>query len=457
MAVIAEAGITKLSWKERIGYGAGDFAHNLVFHSILTYLTYFYTDVAGISASAVGIIYIATRVWDGVNDPVMGFIADHTRSRWGRFRPWLLFGAVPLAILLVLAFSSFDLPRHLAVAYAAVTYLLLGMVYTMVNIPYSSLTAVMTRDMQERTVLTSVRMLLSGAGMMTVIIATKPLVDLFPSEKIGYPAVMAFYGVVIVALNWYTFFSVKERVAPDAKPYPLLQSFRIIAHNAPLILLGLAAFAGLSALTIRNASIMYYFTYYLERDSLVPLFFTVTAVPAILSYIVSPWLSKKLGKKRTFILANAGGALSGFLLFFMTPENMAAIFVFSAFFNIFGAVTGVMTWAMLPDTVEYNQWKTGERADGAVYSVFSLSQKLAMAAGGGIIGLVLSLTGYVPRVSQTTEALAGIRGLFALAPALFSILAVVIILAYPITTSYYENIMKEISESIDNDNGDEDE
>lgn len=435
----------RLGWRERIGFGAGDFAHNLVFHSTLTYLTYFYTDVAGISAASVGIIFLVTRIWDGINDPIMGFIADHTRSRWGKFRPYLLFGAIPMAAILVATFWSPDASVTVKNTYAAASYVLLGMIYTMVNIPYSSLTAVMTLDTQERTVLTSVRMLMSGLGMMSVIIATKPLVDLFPSEKIGYPSVMAIYAIAIVLVNWYTFASVRERVVEVKKSYPVSRSFRMIGNNTPLLLLGFAAFAGLSALTVRNASIMYYFEYYLGKKDMVPVFFMVTSIPAVLAYLIAPWLSQKYGKKTTFIAANSGTFISGTILFFCTSDMIAAIFVLSTFFNFFGALVGVMTWSMLPDTVEYNQWKTGMRADGVVYSVFSLSQKMAMAAGGGLMGLALAVVGYVPKATQSPEALSGISALFALVPALFGLVSVLLILFYPITTEFYQKILREIA------------
>lgn len=434
----------RLSWPERIAFGAGDFAHNIVFHSILTYLTYFYTDVAGVPAAAVGMIYLATRIWDGVNDPVMGYIADHTHSRWGRFRPWLLFGAVPVAVLLVAAFTDPGFTGAGKVAWAGATYLLLGMAYTMVNIPYSSLTAVMTRDPDERTVLTSTRMFLAGAGMMGVIVATRPLVGLFPSERLGFPIVMAGYGVIIVALNWWTFAAVRERVTKPPQVYSLGASFRMIAGNRPLLILGVAGFAGLSALTVRNASILYYVTYYLGMDELVPLYLAATAIPAVAAYLFSPGLAERFGKKATFIGANLGGFVAGLVLFLLPADRVGAVFGVSAAFNVVGAVVGVMTWSMLPDTVEYNQWLTGLRADGAVYSVFSLTQKLAMAAGGGIIGGVLALSGYLPGDQQGEAAILGIRALFGLIPALFSLLAAGAVAWYPITRAYYRQILEGI-------------
>ncbi|MCY4565802.1 MAG: glycoside-pentoside-hexuronide (GPH):cation symporter, partial [Gammaproteobacteria bacterium] len=297
----------KLSNSERVGYGIADFGINLYFISAMTYLLYFYTDVFGLSAAAAAGVMGVARLVDAVTDPMMGGIAERTRSRWGRLRPYLLFGALPLAALAVLTFTVPVLDYLGKLWWAYITYTAFGIAYTVVSIPYSALTASLTSDHDERTVLSTIRMACAFGGGLVVSGITWDLVGWFDSEAEGYRWSMLLYAVAATALLWITFAMTRERIQPPPEQkLKIADSARAVFFNPPLIVVIVMFTGGMLSFTVRQAIAPYFFKYNLERPDLVGTWFQVTLSIMFLGLLVTPMLARRYGK--------AGGILIGALV-----------------------------------------------------------------------------------------------------------------------------------------------
>ena len=421
----------RLTSSERVGYGIADFGINLYFISTMTYLLYFYTDVFGLSAAAAAGVMGVARLVDAVTDPIMGGIAERTRSRWGRLRPYLLFGALPLAALGVLTFTVPGLDTLGKLWWAYITYTAFGIAYTVVSIPYSALTASLTSNHEERTVLSTIRMACAFGGGLVVSGITWDLVGWFDSEAEGYRWSMLLYALAATALLWVTFAMTRERIQPPAEQkLKLSDSARAVLFNPPLIVVIVMFTGGMLSFTVRQAVAPYFFKYNLERPDLVGTWFQVTLSIMFLGLLVTPLLARRYGK--------AGGILIGALvtivaaagMYFTPYSEIELIFIWGCLMALGGTPIAVLGWAMLPDTVDYAQWRHGVRADGAIFSMSSFFQKLAKTIGGAGIAGVLALAGYVANAEQTAASLAAIHGLMTLAPAAIMVVMVVAARAY---------------------------
>ncbi len=435
----------RLSLRETLGYAAGDLGINFYFQSALTFLLFFYTDTFGISAAVAGWVFLVARVVDAVTDPLMGAIADRTRTRWGRLRPYLVFGALPLAAISVATFSVPDLDARGKVIWAFVTYTLFGVAYTVVSIPYSALTAVLTSDAEERTTLSTWRMGLAMVGGFVVSVGTLPLVDALGGGAAGFQATLGLYAAAATALLLVTFATTRERVTPahDATPR-LAESLRLFTANPPLWIVLFAFVLGMLAFTLRQSAVLYYFKYNLGREDLVPVFFA-GMVPAMLAGIAAvPWLGRRLGKAGGILVGGVVACVGGIGVF-LTPYDRVGQVVFFALVSAMGAgPISVLGWAMIPDTVEYAEWKTGVRGDGLIYAAASFGQKLAMAGGGAAAAAVLSATGYVANAEQDPRALDGILWLLSLLPVACVVLVLVAVSFYRLDGATHARIVAEL-------------
>jgi len=437
--------IAPMKIREKLGYGIGDLGYALIWQMISLYLLFFYTDVFGISAGQAGIIFLIARAWDAVNDPLLGFIADRTQTRWGKFRPYLLFGAVPAGICLVLVFTTPNLGNTGKFVWALVTYMILGMVYTAVNLPYGSLLAVCTRDQGDRSSLAAYRMIFGFLGVMVVGILTKPLVGRFPNEQIGFQAVSAIYAIVAVIIIWVVFASVKEKVKPEeAKKYSLKETFKILAINKPLLLICSAVLFVTTAITIRSAVGMYFFKYNLAREDLFPVFMAILVVSMILGCIVANSARKKFEKKSLYLIGMIIFAIGDIGIFFSPYSAIKLIIFFTVLAGLGTGIFYVLLLAMVADTVEYAEWKTGKRAEGITYSLYTFMAKLSAALGGAGAGAILSLSGYVPNSVQTASVDFSIRALFTLGPFVSGVIAVIIMNYYPLDSKLFAQIVKDL-------------
>ena len=436
----------KLAPTQRIGYGVGDFGINLYFISVMTYLLYFYTDVLGISAVAAGGVLLVARIIDAVTDPIMGAIAERTRSRWGRLRPHILFGAIPLGIISVLTFSSPDFSDAGKLWWAYLTYISFGIAYTVVSIPYSALTASLTMDHQERTMLSTVRMAFAFAGGLAISVGMLPLVGLFETEAAGYQWSLVIFAVVGTGLLWLTVVMTQEKVQPPAsQKLKLKDSLKAVFANPPLLVVIVMFTCGMLSFTVRQAVTPYYFEYNLGRADLIPLFFLVTMPIMFVGLPFVPKLAAVFGKAGGIAIGAVVTIVGALGLYFTPYDAITWVFIWSCVMALGGTPIAVLGWAMIPDTIEYSQWKTGLRADGAVFAFASFFQKIAKAIGGVTVAWVLGFTGYVANMEQSQTTIEAIHVVMTLVPMGIMVVLIIAARAYRLDAGTHAKIVQELA------------
>ena len=414
----------------------------------MTYLTYFYTDVFGLAASSVFWVLLVARLIDAFTDPFMGLMVDRTQSRWGSMRPYLLFGAVPMGILLVLTFTVPDLGEAGKLAWAYVTYTLFGIAYTLVGLPYSTLTARLTQDYDERTRISTIRMACAFSGGLVVSVITLWLVGLADNEADGFRYTMMLYALAATFLLWIAFASSTEL---REVRQPKLQSrerydFRPVMQNSHLwIVIGIFC-TGMLSFTVRSAATPFYFKYYVERPDLIPTFFLVTLGIMVLGLAVVPRLAAAMGKTRALFAGAAVSLLGCGLLYTMPPHAIAGIFISGCVISLGATPVAVLGWAMLPDTVEYAEWRHGVRADGLIYSTATFVQKLAKTAGGVAVAGMLATVSYVANTAQSTETVQSLVGLMTWVPALMVVPLIGFALMHRLDEKTHRQIVHELKQ-----------
>lgn len=439
--------LPQLTHKQILGYSLGDLGINLNFQMIGFYLAYFYTDVFGISPGHVAGLFLVARIWDAVNDPIMGYIGDHTRTKWGRFRPYLLFVALPLNLMLVICFTTPDLSDTGKVVYAYVTYILHGMIFTAIALPYSSISAVMTQDQQERAVISTYRMFFAVVVALSIIaVGVKPLVGQFATEEKGFQFVAIILAVLSTLFLWISFFRSEERVNLPREKYHLRDIIHILFRNNALLVLSLAMLLNTSVWVIGNAVALYYFKYILLDAGLQPLFFLWMIPCNVIGVLITPLVTRTIGKTKAFMLGSLIVGVLSIARYFAPDGLISLIFGISMISTIGQMLCSITQWAMLPDTVEYGQWKIGLRSEGIPISFFSFMQKAGMALAGSFAAMVMSLTGYVANTELTPSAEEGIRWLFNIAPGVCSFLCLGVLFFYPLTRERYEAILEDLNQ-----------
>ena len=437
----------RLGWGEKLGFGFGDFGFNLYWTTVASFLAAFYTDVFGISAAAAGTMIFVTRIVDAVTDPVMGAVADRTRSRWGKFRPWLLFGGLPLAAAGVLTFTTPDLGGTGKLVWAYLTYSLLMLLYTVASMPYSALSGVMTARSQERTTLISARFLFAFTGGALVNKYTLPLVEFFGAGDTlrGWQATMVLYGVLAVLIFWVTFATTRERIAPPpAQKTRAVEDIRDLLGNRPWLILFALAMIIMMTFTMRAGSAYYYFYYYVGRPDLLPdyLFWQMVAYAA--GAVLAPVMTRYLDKARLLmLLMGIVGALS--VVFYFVPKDMIwAIFTLNILISLALGPKSPLTWSMYADTADYNEWKNGRRATAMTFAAASFAQKLGGSLGSAGMLWILALIGYVANQAQTGASQTGIALLQTVLPGAFALIAVVVVGFYDLTGRQLERIQQDL-------------
>ncbi len=436
----------KLSNTQRVGYGIADFGINLYFISAMTYLLYFYTDVYGISAAVAAGVMLVARFVDAVTDPMMGIIAERTNSRWGRLRPYMLFGAIPLGIVAVMTFSTPDFDAEGKLWWAYLTYIGFGIAYTIVSIPYSALTASLTADHHERTVLSTIRMACAFGGGYVISAGMPALVGLFDTEAQGYQWSMGLFAVIATMLLWVTVWQTRERIQPPkTQKLSLSDSMKSVFLNPPLLIVMVLFTCGMLSFTIRQAVAIYYFKYNLQRPDLIETWFAITMPIMFVGLIFTPRLADRYGKSGGIMIGAIVTIFAAFGMYFTPYDNIEMIFVWGGLLALGGTPIAVLGWAMLPDTVEYAQWRLGVRADGAIFAMSSFFQKLAKTIGGAGVAGVLAWSGYVANVDQTETSLAAIHNLMTLAPAGIMVIMILAARAYRLDGQTHARIVAEIN------------
>lgn len=436
--------ISGITLREKIFYGFGDMASNLIFQFISIFLLFFYTDVFGITATAAGTLLLAARIFDAVNDPIIGGIVDITKTRWGKFRPYLLFGSFPLAIFCILTFTTPQLSEGHKLIYAYVTYIGLGVCYTFVNIPYSAMTAAITQDPQERSELSAVRMIFVVLAAMIVVGSAQSIVALLgqSSRQLGFQLASALFAILSLGLFLLCFAKVKERVKQDSiRKLSLKEIWSTLAGNKPLMIVSAAFMFNLAAYTVSTSSTLYYFKYNIGQEGLNTIYLLISILSMIVGMLFVPYFSKRLGKRNAAILGLVIAITSCFGIYLTPYRSITVIMLWAAISGFGYALPTALSWAMVPDTVEYGEWKTGRRTEGVVYSTYSFAQKLATAIGGAVTAAMLQMSGYIANQVQSTAATKGILLNMTIIPAVFMLINIIILLFYQLDDKSFSNIM----------------
>ncbi len=442
-------GRTHVSVLEKIGYGLGDTATNLVWRTLMVFLPIFYTDVFGLSAAAVGTLLLVCRYWDGITDFLMGLIADRTRTRWGKFRPWILWTALPFGIMTVLTFTAFRLEEPWKLVYAYATYSGLILVFTASNVPYSALTGVMTPDPVERTSISSYRFVFAFLGGLLTQGLNIPLVAYFGGgdDVRGYAYTMVLFASVSVLLLLVTFATTRERVAPVVdRPAPFRDDLRNLLRNGPWLVLFAVGLLFVTMTTLKQGVTMFYFKYYVGNLGLAAGFMVSGLLAAMAGAALTPHLSKLIGRRT---LMNAGFALAlvtSVPIYWLGPDDVIPLFVLGALTELATGPIVALFFAMLGDAADFAEWKQRRRMTGLVYSAGTLSIKFGTGVAGALTGLLLSMFGYVANAAQTPESLQGIQMLISLLPAGAALLAIVAFQFYPLDDRLLARIQTELME-----------
>jgi glycoside/pentoside/hexuronide:cation symporter, GPH family len=426
---------TKLSIKEKIGYGLGDTASHFVWDMVGFWILIFYTDTFGISAAAAGTIMLIARVWDMFSDPLMGIIADRTNTRWGKFRPYLLWMALPYSVLAVLTFTTPDLGQTGKVIYAGVTYFLLMTVFTAINLPYSSLGAVMTSDSYERAGLNSYRFIFAFAGQFIVTGTALYLASYFGQgdNAKGYQYTLMLFAAVSFILFMVTFKTTRERVKPPAaQEKNLKQDIKNLFKNRPWVILFFVGIISFVMFAIQNLSIAYYFKYYIADEESVQLFNVIGTVALIIGIPFSKPLAKRFGKRNVYMASSLISGLFFILLYLPGNENIYSIYILNILAKFTYAPAVPLLWTMLADTADYSEWKYGRRSTGLVFSAATFAQKAGWGIGGALAGWLLALYQFVPNMAQTAQSLNGIKMMISVYPGLLYMSCAILLFFYAI-------------------------
>ncbi len=444
-----------LRFSEKLGYGLGDAASNFFFVTFNIFLLYYYTDVFGLLPAAVGTMFLVTKVLDAVSDPIMGIIADRTNSRWGKYRPYLLWGAIPYGICGYLMFANPDLSYSGKLIYAYVTYSLMMLAYTAINVPYSALLGVISPSSIERTKAASFRFF--GAFLAGWVIATfvTPLKNILGGgdDALGFQLTMGIFGFASVALFWVTFATTRERVTPPQEDTNLRRDLAAALNNGPWIALIFAGIFSLTNIAVRQAAQVYYIKYFVGDDG-TPLFliFDKTAIflslgtlAMLVGVTFTKVLSERFDKRHLMIFLSVLNALSMASFLFIPPDQYWLMVGINVFGNLVAGPTPALVWSMYADCADYGEWKTGRRTTGLIFSTVQFSHKFGLAVGAGLAGIMLSWFGFVANEVQTDDALAGIRFMFSVVPAAFALMGVVAIYFYRIDSELAQRVERELS------------
>ena len=420
---------------ERVSYGLGDFGCNIIYTAMSAFLLFYYTDYAGVSAFAVGAIMMISRVFDGISDLIMGVIVDRTKSRFGKARPWLLRMCVPFAIAGVLLFSVpstwSDTPKLI---YVFITYNLVStVIYTAINVPYLALNALMTQDPYERSVLSIFRNLLATAGTLTINTFTLPLVEFFGDNPAAWTKTFMVFGVVAIIAFMINFLGTKERVVSvsdmqngEHKDVPFIAGVKALFVNKYWILMTLMLALFFLMYAINGGSTVYYAKDILGDKDLVATINGIFNVVQILGMFFIAMLVKKYGKRNIFALGLVLDIVGILFLHYLHSE-MWMIVVSSLIRGIGNACGGATMWAMVSDTIDYGEWKTGYRTEGLVNSACSFGWKIGNGLGSALLGLILEIGGYVGTAAvQSAEALEAIEFSFIWVPVMVYVSGLVI-------------------------------
>ncbi|MEI6172457.1 MAG: MFS transporter [Bacteroidota bacterium] len=438
---------TKLSVKEKIGYSLGDTASHFVWDMVGFWLLFFYTDVYGISAAAAGTIMLIARFWDMAIDPVIGVVSDRTNTRWGKFRPYILFGAIPYAVLAILTFTTPRLGETGKILYAAATYILLMTAYAAINLPYSALGAVMTDDTYERAGLNTYRFIAGFTGQFVVTGLALTMAEFFGGgdKAQGFQYTVFLFAGLSLIFFFITFKTTKERVHPPKEQVnSLKEDIGNLFKNKAWIVLALVGIISFIMFAMQNAAIAYYFKYYLGRENNVQLFNVIGTIALIVALPLSKPLAKRFGNKNVFIGSSLISGLFFMLIYLPGVTDLTTIYVFNVIAKMAYAPAVPLLWTMIADSADYGEWTTGRRATGLYFSAAVFAQKAGWGIGAAIAGWILAASGFVANVVQNDTAITGIKLLVSVIPGILYMSCALFMIFYKINTKTTTLMKKEL-------------
>ena len=455
---------------EKIGYGFGDMSSSMFWKLFSYFLPFFYSNVFGLSLADAGVLMLVTRIWDAVSDPMMGIIADRTKTRWGKYRPYLLFFALPFAVCGILLFTT---PENGKVVWAYVTYLLMMTVYTGINVPYGSLLNVMTADSDEKSVLSSYRMFFAYGGSFIALFAWEPLCNMFDKTRIategtgGLEAIStnpaAWQNAMIViascclVLFILSFLLTKEHVKSEST-VSVGQDLKLLLKNKPWWILIGAALASNLFNTVRGTTTAYFFADYIQQMVSLDgkwaflvsagIFLSIGEIANMAGVVLAVPMSRHLGKKSTYILSMAALIVLSAAFFFLpaTAGGYWAMLAFQLVISVFTGVISPLVWSMYADVADYSELKDGTASTGLIFSSASMAQKFGGAFGGSAVMWLLAAFGYntIAGAVQTETAILGLRILMSWVPALVAALSILVVWFYPLTKKKMSAVQAEL-------------
>jgi GPH family glycoside/pentoside/hexuronide:cation symporter len=467
----------RLAFKEKIAYGFGDLASVLYWQTFMLYFTFFYTDVFMIPAGVAATMFLISRIWDGLNDPIMGMIADRTNTRWGKFRPYLLWLCIPFAIIGVLTFTTpsfgaiirFFGSRPLTIPvmtvkliWAYTTFILIMMMYTAINIPYTALLGVISADSNERTTVSSIKFIFAfGAGII-VSATLLPMVKTLGkgNDPQGWQYSFIVYGIAAVIFFLIAFSGTKERVQPPKSQVSSIKRdlFELVT-NVPWLILLATTITFILFVAVRSSVTAHYFKYVIGEqrlslpffgsktysfETLVSAFNTIGQISSLIGVVLVSWFARIVGKKRAFVCIFLVAIVSTAVFYFLSARQIALIFLFQITGSLTGGPLSVLLWAMYADTADYAEWKRGRRTTGLVFSASTMSQKFGWALGAFVALNLMSQVGFAANQDQSQESLKGLILLFSLIPAGLGVISVFISLLYPLNDNRVKKMTDEL-------------
>ena len=439
-----------LTNRVRAGYGIGDYAICLYWSGIGLYLLYFYTDVVGISPILAGWIYALGIGWDAITDPFMGYLAERTKTKMGSYRPFIYYGSIPLALSFVLLFWVPPFEGTVLFLFLILVNLIHRSCFTIVSVPYSSLTARITNDSNERTKLTTARMISASFGTLSMSALAFPLIAYFggANEAFGFLWLAIISGLIAIALLSVTVYSVREKV--DEIVTSNLPNFvsitKTVATNYPFwIVFGCILILGSTGVMF-NKNLIYFVKYGLELHEYQGLILGVSSGASFLSLPFWAYLALKIGKRETWLISMTI-AFIGLLLFFYYPiASLNELLILLALIGVGNGAGGVLFWSMLPDTIEYGEWKSGIRTESSLYGFMTFAQKSSIAVAALILGFLLSGIGFEPNQIQSEETISGMKFMMSWIPICGIIISLVLMYFYPISTKFHGELLQRIKE-----------
>jgi len=439
--------MSKVSLKEKIGFSLGEYSSSIVWQTLMYFLPIFYTDTFGLTAGAVATMFFVVRIFDAFTDPVMGMVSDRTNTRWGKYRPYILWLSFPFGAGAVLMFTTPELAGSMKVVYAYVTYSLMMVIYTAIMIPYNSLIGVISPSPEERTSVSSYKFVFAYAAGFSVQLLLMPLVARLGGgdDAKGYQLAMLIFASISVVFLLISFVSVRERVkSTKEQASKVKEDLKDLLNNKPWVILFGLSLVTLIYVAIRSADIAYYFKYILDKEQDSGKFMAIGTAFVLLGVLPTKWLSAKIGKRKLYMICMVIITLSSLIFYIATPEKMWLIYTAQIVFSFASGPTMPLLWSMLADAADYSEWKNNRRATGLVYSAATFAQKAGFSLGGAIVMVIISTYGFVANQTQTEQAITGIKISISIVPAIVSFLGVILLIFYKLDDKKVKEIEQDL-------------